>query len=147
MSREENGENGTTFRAFSIRHLVFSKTFQSKIYLMFKKMFLLNSQFTIVCFITLMMASAQVVETSVNTNSSPSQDYTTNADNHSSHNIVCFAVTLLSLIGVKFAAAMIILITLRGVKIPTISMIILVIFIWESPSPLPPPPGSILKLL
>ena len=36
---------------------------------------------------TLMMASAQVVETSVNTNNSPSQDYTTNPDNHSNHNI------------------------------------------------------------
>ena len=36
---------------------------------------------------TLMMASAQVVETSVNTNSSSSQDYTTNLDNHSNHNI------------------------------------------------------------
>ena len=35
---------------------------------------------------TLMMASAQVVETSVNTNNSPSQDYTTNPDNHSNHN-------------------------------------------------------------
>ena len=33
---------------------------------------------------TLMMASAQVVETSVNTNNSPSQDYyTTNPDDHS----------------------------------------------------------------
>ena len=31
------------------------------------------------------MASAQVVETSVNT--SPSQDYTTNPDDHSNHNI------------------------------------------------------------
>ena len=29
-----------------------------------------------------MMASAQVVETSVNTNNSPSQDYTTNPDDH-----------------------------------------------------------------
>ena len=29
---------------------------------------------------TLMMASAQVVQTSVNTNNSPSQDYTTNPD-------------------------------------------------------------------
>ena len=28
------------------------------------------------------MASAQVVETSVNTNNSPSQDYTTNPDDH-----------------------------------------------------------------
>ena len=33
-----------------------------------------------------MMASAQVVETSVNTNNSPSQDYTTNKDDHSNHN-------------------------------------------------------------
>ena len=33
-----------------------------------------------------MMASAQVVETSVNTNS-PSQDYITNPDDHSNHNI------------------------------------------------------------
>ena len=32
------------------------------------------------------MASAQVVETSVNTNNSPSQDYTTNPDDHSNHN-------------------------------------------------------------
>ena len=32
------------------------------------------------------MASAQVVETSVNTKNSPSQDYTTNPDDHSSHN-------------------------------------------------------------
>ena len=31
---------------------------------------------------TLMMASAQVVETSVNTNNSPSQNYTTNPDDH-----------------------------------------------------------------
>ena len=36
---------------------------------------------------TLMMASAQVVETSVNTNNSLSQDYTTNPDDHSNHNI------------------------------------------------------------
>ena len=36
----------------------------------------------------LMMASAQVVETTVNTNNSPSQDYTTNPDDHSNHNIV-----------------------------------------------------------
>ena len=36
---------------------------------------------------TQMMASAQVVETSVNTNNSPSQDYTTNPDDHSNHNI------------------------------------------------------------
>ena len=35
---------------------------------------------------TLMMASAQVVETSVNTNNIP-QDYTTNPDDHSNHNI------------------------------------------------------------
>ena len=34
-----------------------------------------------------MMASAQVVETSVYTNNSPSQDYTTNPDDHSNHNI------------------------------------------------------------
>ena len=33
-----------------------------------------------------MMASAQVVET-VNTKNSPSQDYTTNPDDHSNHNI------------------------------------------------------------
>ena len=33
-----------------------------------------------------MMASAQVVETSVNTNNSP-QDYTTNPDDYSNHNI------------------------------------------------------------
>ena len=32
------------------------------------------------------MASAQVVEMSVNTNNSP-QDYTTNSDDHSNHNI------------------------------------------------------------
>ena len=31
------------------------------------------------------MASALVVETSVNTNNSPSQDYTTNPDDHSNH--------------------------------------------------------------
>ena len=34
-----------------------------------------------------MMASAWVVETSVNTNNSPSQDYSTNPDDHSNHNI------------------------------------------------------------
>ena len=34
-----------------------------------------------------MMASAQVVKTSINTNNSPSQDYTTNLDDHSNHNI------------------------------------------------------------
>ena len=33
-----------------------------------------------------MMASAQAVETSVNQNNSPSQDYTTNPDDHSNHN-------------------------------------------------------------
>ena len=33
------------------------------------------------------MASSQVVETSINTNNSPSQDYTTNPDDHSNHNI------------------------------------------------------------
>ena len=37
--------------------------------------------------ITLMMTSAQVVETSVNTNSSLSQDYTAKQDDHSNHNI------------------------------------------------------------
>ena len=36
---------------------------------------------------TLMVASAQVVKTSVNTNNSPSRDYTTNPDDHSNHNI------------------------------------------------------------
>ena len=36
---------------------------------------------------SMMMASSQVVETSVNTNNSPSQDYTTNPDDHSNHNI------------------------------------------------------------
>ena len=36
------------------------------------------------------MASAQVVETSVNTNNSPSQDYTTNPDDHSNHNSLGF---------------------------------------------------------
>ena len=40
------------------------------------------------------MASAQVVETSVNTNNSPSQDYTTNRDDHSNHNIVCFLMKI-----------------------------------------------------
>ena len=39
-----------TFRAFSLQHLVFSETFQSEIYSMFKQIFLLNVQFTIVCF-------------------------------------------------------------------------------------------------
>ena len=34
-----------------------------------------------------MMASALVVETSVNTNNSPSQDYATNPDDHSNHKI------------------------------------------------------------
>ena len=34
-----------------------------------------------------MMASAQVVEASINTNNSPSQDYTTNPDDHSNRNI------------------------------------------------------------
>ena len=33
------------------------------------------------------MASAQAVETSVNTNNSPSQDYTTNPDDNSNHKI------------------------------------------------------------
>ena len=40
------------------------------------------------------MASAQVVETSVNTNNSPSQDYTTNPDDHSNHNITDIAKSL-----------------------------------------------------
>ena len=35
---------------------------------------------------SLMVASAQIVETSVNTNNSPSQDYATNQDDHSNHN-------------------------------------------------------------
>ena len=35
-----------------------------------------------------MMASAQVVEMSVNTNNRPSQDYTTNPVDHSNHNII-----------------------------------------------------------
>ena len=39
---------------------------------------------------TLMMA--QFVETSVNTNNSPSQDYTTNPDDHSNHNIIAMDV-------------------------------------------------------
>ena len=39
-----------TFRAFGLRQLVFSETFQSEIYSMFKQIFLLNAQFTIVCF-------------------------------------------------------------------------------------------------
>ena len=49
VSREENGEV-VTFRAFSLPHLVFSETFQSEIYSMLKQIFLLNAQFTIVCF-------------------------------------------------------------------------------------------------
>ena len=49
VSREENGEM-VTFRVFSLQHLVFSETFQSEIYSMFKQIFLLNAQFTIVCF-------------------------------------------------------------------------------------------------
>ena len=49
VSREENGEM-VTFRVFSLQHLVFSETFQSEIYPMFKQIFLLNAQFTIVCF-------------------------------------------------------------------------------------------------
>ena len=39
-----------------------------------------------------MMASAQVVETPVNTNNSPSQDYTTNPDDHSNHNTFAWIV-------------------------------------------------------
>ena len=42
----------------------------------------------------MMMASTQVVETSVNTNNSPSQDYTTNPDDHSSHNKIMFVIQL-----------------------------------------------------
>ena len=38
-------------------------------------------------YLHLMMASAQVVKTSVNTNNSPSQDYTANPNDHSNHNI------------------------------------------------------------
>ena len=38
------------------------------------------------------MASAQVVETSVNTNNSPSRDYTTNPDDHLNHNILLLIV-------------------------------------------------------
>ena len=44
--------------------------------------------------LSLMMASAQVVETSVNTNNSPSQDYTTNPDDHSNHNKTVSIVSL-----------------------------------------------------
>ena len=47
--REEN-EEMVTFRAFSLQHLVFSGTFQGEIYSIFKQIFLLNAQFTIVCF-------------------------------------------------------------------------------------------------
>ena len=43
-----------------------------------------------------MMASAQVVKTSVNTNNSPSQDYTTNLDDHSNYNNIEFAVESIS---------------------------------------------------
>ena len=39
-----------TFRAVSLRHLVFSESFESEIYSMFKQIFLLNAQFTIVYF-------------------------------------------------------------------------------------------------
>ena len=39
-----------TFRAFSRRHLVFSEVFPSEIYSMFKQIFLLNAQFTILYF-------------------------------------------------------------------------------------------------
>ena len=53
---------------------------------------------------TLMMASAQVVETSVNTNNSPSQDYTTNPDDHSNHNnydIICLLYSISQNCGCK----------------------------------------------
>ena len=43
-----------------------------------------------------MMASAQVVEISVNTNNSPSQDYTTNQDDHSNHNKVCIVLYIMA---------------------------------------------------
>ena len=56
------------------------------------------------------MASAQVVETSVNTNNSP-QDYTTNSDDHPNHNIdlpgfkpftvICFINRSLSMVRFK----------------------------------------------
>ena len=57
-----------------------------------------------------MLASAQVVETSVNTNNSPSQDYTTNPDDHSNHNknfvytcvqILHFRSTFVSFLGMS----------------------------------------------
>ena len=48
------------------------------------------------------MASAQVVETSVNTNNSPSQDYTTNPDDHSNHNKHYFNYTKINLTVVKY---------------------------------------------
>ena len=38
--------------------------------------------------LSLMMASAQVVKVSVNTNNSPPLDYTTNSDDHSNHNSI-----------------------------------------------------------
>ena len=43
------------------------------------------------------MASAQVVKTSVNTNNSPSQDYTTNPDDHWIHN-----TSFMDIFGLKF---------------------------------------------
>ena len=46
----------------------------------------LNPGESMLWFLMMMMASAQAVETSVNTNNSPSQDYTTNLDDHSNHN-------------------------------------------------------------
>ena len=45
-----------------------------------------------------MMASSQVVETSVNTNNSPSQDYTTNPNDHSNHNRESIIAYILSFI-------------------------------------------------
>ena len=45
-----------------------------------------------------MMASAQVVETSVITNNSPSQDYTTNPDDYSNHYIDSPGFTVIDLI-------------------------------------------------
>ena len=38
------------FRAFGLQHLVFLETFQGEIYSMFKQIFLLIAQFTVVCF-------------------------------------------------------------------------------------------------
>ena len=53
-----------------------------------------------------MMASAQVVETSVNTNNSPSQDYSTNPDDHSNHNIDSSGFKPLTVINIGFKRPM-----------------------------------------